>query len=84
MKFAVPLLENILHILTKNQLGGHFESVVNDVRVTSCSNERLSNEKVGVQKNALGTLMVTLALHLSMSIEVDVHFEAELGEGGVK
>ena len=50
MKFAVSLLANILHILTKNQLGGHFQSVVNDVRVTSCSSERLSNEKVSIRR----------------------------------
>ena len=37
LKFAVPLPATILHMLKKNQLGGHFESVINDVRVTSCS-----------------------------------------------
>ena len=37
IKFAVPLPAAILYKLTKNQLGGHFESVVNDVRVASCS-----------------------------------------------
>ena len=37
LKFAVPLSATILHMLKKNQLGGHFESVINDVRVTSCS-----------------------------------------------
>ena len=37
LKFAVPLSATILHMLKKNQLGGHFESVINDARVTSCS-----------------------------------------------